>query len=155
MSDIQIIVMEGNYENYDAYNCLLGYISQKAYLGGYGFLCTPDSTIVEQFKISEINSNFTSSRKMWHFIITFQTVWKDISLLEIAVQTAQLFASEYQILFALDLKGTPHLHFGVNAFSYHPDSPILSKEILDGYLKNIQEQLYRQYPNMTATLLYK
>lgn len=118
-------------------------------------MCTPDSTIVEQFKISEINSNFTSSRKMWHFIITFQTVWKDISLLEIAVQTAQLFASEYQILFALDLKGTPHLHFGVNAFSYHPDSPILSKEILDGYLKNIQEQLYRQYPNMTVTLLYK
>lgn len=64
MSDIQIIVMEGNYENHDAYNCLLGYISQKAYLGGYGFCCTPDSTIIEQFRMSEIYSNFTSSRKM-------------------------------------------------------------------------------------------
>lgn len=34
---------------------------------------------------------------MWHFIITLQTDRKDISLLNIAVQTAQLFAPEYQI----------------------------------------------------------
>lgn len=155
MSDIQIIVMEGNYENDDVYNRLLGYISQKAFLGGYGFCCIPEFTIIEQFKMSETYSNFTSLRKMWHFIITFQTKWKDISLLNIAVWTAQLFAPEYQILFALDLEGTPHLHFGVNAFSYHPNSPTLSKEIMDGYLKSIQEWLSVQYPSMTVALLYK
>lgn len=155
MSEIQIIVMEGNYANDDAYRYLLGYISQKAFLGGYGFCCKPGFTIIEQFKMSEKYSNFSSLRKMWHFVITFQTDWKDISLLNIAVQAAQLFAPEYQILFALDLKGTPHLHFGVNAFSYHPDSPILSKEIMDSYLKSIQERLSVQYPTMSVALLYK
>lgn len=155
MSDIQIIVMEGKYDNDDAYNCVLGYIGQKAYLGGYGFHYIPELSIIEQFKMSETFSNYSGSRKIWHFVITFQQSWNHINLLEIAVQSAKLFSPDYQVLFGLDLEGTtPHLHFGVNAFSYHPDTPILSEEIMDYYLRHIQSLLSKQYPNMTVTLLY-
>lgn len=156
MSDIQIIVMEGNYNNSEAYNCVLGYIAQKAYLGGYGFRCTPELSIIDQFEISESLSNHSGFRKIWHFIITFQKSWDHTYLLGIGVQAAKLFSSDYQVLFALDLEGAePHLHFGVNAFSYHPNAPILSEEIMDNYLKQIQNLLSEQYPDMTITLLYK
>ena len=156
MSDIQIIVTEGDYDNNEAYNCVLGYIGQKAYLGGYGFRCIPELSIIEQFKMSENFSKHSGLRKIWHFIITFQKSWNHTPLLEVAVQSAKLFSSDYQVLFALDLEGAaPHLHFGVNAFSYHPDIPILSEEIMDCYLKHIQNLLSQQYPNMTVTLLYK
>lgn len=155
MSDIQITVMEGEYDNVDAYNRVLGYIGQKTYLGGYGFRCIPELSIIEQFKMSETFSNYSSLRKIWHFAITFQDVWPVTTLLQIAVQTAELFSPDYQVLYALDTERTPHLHFGINAFSYHPDSPVLSKEIMDNYLNHLHNLLSGQYPNMTVTLLYK
>lgn len=156
MSDIQITVMAGGYDNEDVYNRVLGYIGQKAYLGGYGFRCIPKLSIIEQFQMSETFSNYSNSRKIWHFAITFLDSWKNICLLEIAVQAAKLFSSDYQVLFALDLEGAaPHLHFGINAFSYHPDTPVLSEEIILTYLEHIKYLLSLQYPNMTVTLIFK
>ncbi len=156
MYDIQIIVTKGAYDNDDAYNCVLGYISQKAYLGGYGFCCIPGLSVTEQFKKSEAASHYSSPRKIWHFYVTFLEVWKQTVLLEIGIQTAKLFSADYQVMFALDLEGRePHLHFGVNAFSYHPDTPILSDKIMSEYLKYIQTLLSQRYPNKTVTLIFK
>lgn len=49
----------------------------------------------------------------------------------------------------------PHLHFGVNAFSYHPEASVLTPEIMQNCLKHIQNRLSAMYPNMTVTLQFQ
>lgn len=155
MSDIRIEALSGDYSNDDVYERLLGYISQKSYIGGFGFTCSPDISIIEQFRLSEIYSSNSGPRKMWHFIITFSTSWDHQSLLQLAADIARGFSPEYQILYGLDTeKGNPHLHFGVNAFSYHPDHPALSEEIMHVYLEQLQTFLQNHYPAMTVTLQF-
>ena len=55
MSDIRIETPDGSYDNEDAYNRVIGYISNKTYFGGYGFYYSPnpDSSIIQQFKLCE------------------------------------------------------------------------------------------------------
>lgn len=155
MSDIRIKNIPGNYENGDVYNCLLGYISKKAYIGGFGFACTPELSIIEQFRLSEICSKHPGSRKMWHFIITFQEEWGTNSLLTMAIRVSSLFAERYQILWGLDYdKKIPHLHFGMNAFSYHLNIPPLSEIEMHECLAHIQQMLQKENPNKTVTLKF-
>lgn len=155
MSNIRIKTIEGMYDNYYVYENVLNYIAQKAYVGGYGFSCIPDYPISEQFRMSETRSSGSSSRKMWHFIITFSASWNLRPLLQLANTVAKGFASKYQILYGVDTeKGNTHLHFGVNAFSYHPDNPVLSEEIMLDYLTQLQTYLQRCYPHMTVTLQF-
>jgi len=156
MSKIRIEVFNGNYDNTDVYNRVLGYISNKTYIGGYGFNYDPQVPIIKQFQLSEQYSNHSSAQKMWHFIITFSDKWNHNELLWIAVQVACLFSSEYQILYGLDTdKGNPHLHFGVNVFSFYPDTPILSREKMYDYLLRIQSFLKKQYAGRTVTLQFQ
>ena len=153
MSDIRIEALKGKYDNDNVYEKLLDYISKKTYIGGYGFSCIPDYPISEQFRMSETCSSGSSSRKMWHFIITFPTSWDHFSLLQLAISTANRFATSYQILFGVDTEqGNAHLHFGVHAFSYYPDYPILSEEAMHNYLTQLQNDLRCRYPHMTVTL---
>lgn len=155
MSDIRIEALSGDYSNDDVYERLLGYISQKSYIGGYGFAYNPDISIIEQFRLSETYSSNSSLRKMWHFIITFSTSWNHQPLLQLADFVAKGFSLEYQVLFGLDTEqGNPHLHFGVNAFSYHPDHSVLSEEIMHDYLKQLQAFLQNHYPAMAVTLQF-
>lgn len=143
MSDTIIKVMPGDYSNDDAYKLTLGYISDKAYIGGYGFSPNLPLSIIEQFQLSEHYSNSANTQKMWHFAIMPYKEYNHTTLLQLAVKISFLFAPQYQILCALDLlrKGKPcipHLHFGVNAFSYHPDTPALSPELMHNYINEIQ-----------------
>lgn len=155
MSDIRIEALPGDYSNDDVYENVLGYIGDKSYIGGFGFTYNPDISIIEQFQLSEQYSSGSSSKKIWHFIITFSTSWHHLILLQLATVIARGFASEYQILFGLDTdQGRPHLHFGVNAFSYHPDLPVLSEEKMLNYLTQLQNYLKKIYPAMTVTLQF-
>lgn len=155
MSDIRIEALPGTYDNDDVYQNVLGYISQKTYIGGCGFVCDPKISIIEQFQLSETCSSHPSPRKMWHFIITFAIAWNHSALLQLAGTVAAAFSQEYQILFGLDIaEGNPHLHFGVNAFSYHPDHPVLSEDGMYTYLTQLQEYLRNHYPNWTVTLQF-
>lgn len=156
MSDIRIEVFSGSYSNDDAYNRVLGYIGQKTYLGGYGFSCNSHSTIIKQFQLSEQYSHYKNPQKIWHFIITFSEPWKHYDLLCMGVHVSAVFKDHYQILFGLDTIGqNPHLHFGVNAFSYRPDDPILNHSRMSQYMLGIQEYLKRNYPYHTVTLQFQ
>lgn len=155
MSDIRIEALPGTYSNEDAYEQVLGYISKKRYIGGFGFTCNPDLPIIRQFRLSQEYSRHSAERKMWHFILTFSTTWTHQLLLQLANNVAAGFAGEYQIMFGVDTgQGRPHLHFGVNAFSYHPDSPVLSEELMHNYLEQLQNYLQNHHPNMTVTLQF-
>lgn len=156
MSDIRIEVFNGLYDNYDAYERLLGYISNKTDCSGYGFNCSLKTSIIEQFHLSETCSHHTNAQKIWHFTITFKECWKDTDLLQMAMTISSLFSSEYQILYGLDKeKGRPHLHFGVNVFSYHPDTPVLSEEKMHKYLIYVQKLLKKLYSLKSVTLQFQ
>ena len=132
MSDIRIEVFNGSYDNDDVYKNLLGYISNKLYCNGYGFNYDPSLSIIDQFRLSEEYSEYQNDQKMWHFIITFSSNLNHKYLLNMAVEVSSKFAANYQIMFGLDAeiingKYRPHLHFSVNAFSYHPKTQPLTK----------------------------
>lgn len=156
MSDIRIETSDGSYGNEDVYNNVIGYISNKTYWGGYGFYCSPDISVIEQFKASEAYSDHTNDQKIWHFWITFSRRWSENELLNLADHIAQLFSSEYQIIYGVDMEErNPHLHFGINAFSYHPDHPVLTPEFMHSCLENLQNILRRWYPCETVTLQFR
>lgn len=153
MSNIRIEVLDGNYDNDDVYNRVLGYISNKKYIGGYGFNYDISLSIIEQFQLSEIYSMYSNEQKIWHFIVTFSSNLDHTYLLNMAVEISLIFTPTYQILFGLDaekspnMKCRPHLHFGVNAFSYHPQILPLTKEYMQRYMNDLQELLSRKYAN--------
>ncbi len=110
MSDIRIEAVKGSYDNDNAYNRVIGYVSNKSYFCGYGFFCHPEISIIEQFRRSETHSNHKSVQKIWHFYITFSGRWKHDDLLNLANQITRLFSPGYQIVYGLDIdKGNPHL----------------------------------------------
>lgn len=156
MSDFRLEVFPGAYSNEDAYKLVLDYIKRKYYICGYGFSLSPTLSILQQYQHAQEYSNQTGSRLIWHFVLTFSEPWKYQTLLQLANQIAILFSEDYQVLYGLDTEGhAPHLHFGVNAFSYHPDSPILSEERLRTYLSMIEDLLLSQFPGRTFTLQFQ
>lgn len=160
MSDIRIEVYPGDYGNTDVYQKVLGYISDKAYFGGFGFSPNLSLSIIEQFQLSEQYSKMDSPQKLWHFCITFSKAWDHTTLLKMAIWISSIFAPQYQVLYALDLErnhkpSTPHLHFCANAFSYHPDSPPLLKELMKNYIEMIQKTLTNQYSPLSVTLQFQ
>lgn len=159
MSDLRIVVFNGSYNNEDAYSKVLGYISNKTYFGSYGFNFSSHLPITGQFQINEIYSAHCQNpdrQKIWHFILTFADRLKDTELLALADQTALLFSAEYQVMYGLDKeKGNLHLHFGVNAFSFYPDNPVLSPERMHGMMKHLQNFLSVRYPAKKVTLQFQ
>lgn len=158
MSDIRIEMFKGDYNNDDAYEGVLYYIGGKTYLGGYGFTFNESLSIIQQFHLSEDSSMHRKpdSRKIWHFGITFLHHHNHTELLQLAAQIALAFSADYQVFYGLDTKGhSSHLHFGVNAFSYHPDTPVLTDEKMRNYIISIQNLLFFRYPGRTITLQYQ
>lgn len=151
MSDIRIEFPNGSYNNEDAYNRVIGYISNKEYIGGYGFHCDESLPIIEQFRLSEIYSSYDNPQKIWHFWITFSSSLDHTYLLNMAVGIAGIFSQEFQVIFGLDTQDKnkkrcrPHLHFGINAFSYYPDIPPLTKDKMMVYIEEISDLLRRNY----------
>ena len=133
--------------------CKAGY---GTYFGGYGFTYNPALSIIEQFKLSETYSSHTHGQKIWHFYITFSTRWNHIDLLNLANQIALIFSPRYQIVYGLDLdKGNPHLHFGLNTFSYYPDIPVITPKLMEDFLIYLQNELKKWYPRKTVTLQFQ
>ena len=156
MSDIRIEVHKGSYDTETSYNKEIGYITNKTYFGGYGFTYNPALSIIEQFKLSETYSSHTHGQKIWHFYITFSTRWNHIDLLNLANQIALIFSPRYQIVYGLDLdKGNPHLHFGLNTFSYYPDIPVITPKLMEDFLIYLQNELKKWYPPKTVTLQFQ
>lgn len=156
MSDIRIEVTNGYYDTDDSYNKVIGYITNKNLFGGYGFYYSHDISIIEQFKLSEMYSDQKNEQKIWHFFITFSKRWNHMELLELANQIAFSLSPQYQIVYGLDIdKGKPHLHFGINAFSYHPDTTVLTPEYFQGCLVYWQNKLAEWYPHKTVTLQFR
>lgn len=156
MSDIHIEVLAGLYEDFNTYRRVLNYIGEKTYVGGYGFYLDPKITIVKQFQLSETYSQYKNPRKMWHFIITFSHHWKDEELLYIGNHISEIFKNDYQILFGLDTKGiNPHLHFGINAFSYNPCISPLTRHKMEEYMSIVQNYFHANYPTVNISLLFQ
>lgn len=156
MSEIRIEVFSGTYSNFDAYEKVINYIHQKEIVGAYGAFGYTSQDYVEQFRMSEQLSHQESLQYIWHFVVSFQRLSNKDTFFGLACQIASLFKNHYQIIFALDTKGSKfHLHFGVNAYSYFPDYPVLSSECMMDYIKNIQNLLSLLYPTASISLQFQ
>lgn len=149
MNNIQIIFPIGEYSNGDAYEAILTYVTSKLYPSGYGIPIpvTRDNSIIYFYK-AQANSNQQSARYLWHFTINFKEKRKDLTqIMLMGQQIAYLFSSAYQVVYGLDL-GTDHthLHFAVNAYSYHPDAPVLSNELMEVYVQQMEQIIKFNYP---------
>lgn len=152
MSSIRVEIFNGLYDNDTVYRNVLTYISKKYATGGYGYYPYDIDSIIRDFELSKEFSLQTSSRNLWHFCVSFSTDFNhkinDQILLTIANNIAIKFCQDYQIYYALD-KGTDnlHLHFAVNAYSYHPATEILSSDKMQIYLLKILSYLHSLYPD--------
>ena len=64
--------------------------------------------------------------------------------------------TSYQILFGLDTDGRrPHLLFGINAFSYNPNVPVLDAIKMKSCMLAVQDQLQKVYFPMRVTLQFQ
>ena len=69
-------------------------------------------------------------QNIWHFCISSRFSQAiNISLWDLQIKIAQIFKDHFQIMYAYDGKKTnhPHIHFAVNAYSYYPTVPALTK----------------------------
>lgn len=156
MSNIRIEVFSGDYTNYDVYQNLINYIGQKYRVGCYGFWGQTVLDCAKQFENCRLLSNQSPEQDIWHFEISFENITDTEKLFRIACQIADFFKDHYQIIFAVDNKGAKfHLHFGVNAYSYYPDYPALTKTRMLEQMNVIQNQLNLQYPNKSITLQFQ
>lgn len=75
----------------------------------------------------------------------------------LANQIAQIFKDHFQIMYAYDGKKTnhPHIHFAVNAYSYYPTVPALTKARFTSYLEKVKLLLRNEYPNTEVQILFK
>lgn len=163
-TNIRLKVCRGSYDNDDAYENVLNYLMAKQFWAGYGFPSYEPCTVIESFRKSKSYSNHTSDRNIWHFVITFDRQWNPNVLYILANIITYHFSSQYQIVFAVDTESktsshtkkkslNTHLHFAVNNYSYHPDTPTLTPEIMREYCISILAYLKQHIPGAHNTRL--
>ena len=153
MSNVRLKVFPGTYANEQSYENVINYITAKALWGGYGFFPYNPQDIIVAFEKSRDYSLQSEERQLWHFTITFSQKLDMHYLYQLANEIAFEFANNYQIVFAVDTAGCPHLHFAVNAFSYHPNTCTLSPDMMKHIACHILEKLHNSGPLFHHTTL--
>ena len=153
MSNVRLKVFPGTYDNEMAYENVINYVTAKAHWGGYGFFPYNAQDIVSAFAKSRDCSLQSEDRQLWHFTITFSQKFEIHYLYQLANEIAFEFANDYQIIFAVDTEGCPHLHFAVNAFSYHPNTCTLSPDKMRNIACHILKKLHNSSPLFQHTTL--
>lgn len=148
MKESLIIIQPGDYANGDAYESVLTYVSKKDYVGGYAIPIPPTKeTLISAYRLAEESSDYQNSRYLWHFVISLPEKVNYKTFLQIADQIAMHIAYEYQVVYALDLqKSCPHIHFAINAYSYHPNQSPLSEDLFEKYIRTAFNILQQTYP---------
>ena len=147
----------GSYSNPDVFEHVLTYVSKKNYIGGCALFypLTRDS-VIKQYYMAEENSLYNTEHRIWHFSVSVSNVRSHRRLILLAEKIATLFASQYQVYYSLELKpGKYHLHFAVNAFSYHPEVQPLTEPIFDQYLEAIRVVLLQEFPTHMPKIIIK
>ena len=152
MKESFIIIQPGDYANTDAYECVLTYVSKKDYVGGYAIPLPPTrDNLITAFYKAEKASNYQNSRYIWHFVISLPEKVDYKKMLHMSDHIAMQMAYQYQVVYALDLqKSHPHIHFAVNAYSYHPDQPLLSEDLFEKYIAIARDILQNTFPAYRA-----
>ena len=154
MKNSLIIIQPGDYANSDAYESVLTYVTKKDYVGGYVIPIPPTrDSLIAAFRSAEENSDYQNSRYLWHFVISLPEKVNYKLYLQMADEIAMRFAYMYQVVYALDLQTShPHIHFAVNAYSYHPNQSPLSEDYFDQYMQMTLVILQNTFPKYKAKL---
>lgn len=139
--------LEGH-TNFDAYDNALNYVFVKNYVNGYGYPCNSTANeIIDFFKIARDTSHYNQDRLLWHFTVSIKGLRKPTVYQKLGRMIAELFAPQYQVVYALDQDpGKHHLHFVVNAISYHPAVLPLNEERFELFIPYIQNIIKTAFP---------
>lgn len=158
MSSIRLQIFPGTYENDSAYEYVLTYVYNKYSTGGYGYYPFDIKSIIHDFEQSKQDSYYKQDRNIWHFAITFSPDYNhcpDFFFMSLAQQVALIYCNDYQVYYGLD-KDTdnPHIHFAVNAYSYHPQAEPLSDSKMEQLLHYAHSKITHLFPKTKVTLSY-
>ena len=158
MSSIRLQIFPGTYDNDSAYEYVLTYIHAKYLTGGYGYYPLDIESIIHDFEKSKSHSSYKQERNIWHFAITFSPEYNhypDFFFMNLAHQVALIYCKNYQIYYSLD-KDTdnPHIHFAVNAYSYHPQVEPLSNQKMEQLFHYTHSILNHIFPKTKVILSY-
>ncbi len=145
--------LEGH-TNFDAYDNVLNYVFAKNYVNGYGYPCNSTAReIIACFKIARDTSPYIQDRLLWHFTVSIKGLRRPTVYQELGRMISELFATQYQVVYALDQDpGKHHLHFVVNAFSYRPNVAPLTEDRFEMFVPYIQNIIKTAFP--ATKLLY-
>lgn len=157
MENILIKVIPEEYADYDSAANLIRYIMSKHSPGGYGYpVPATIESITYSFHFIHESLFPGYGQRLWHFIISFNGKRSSNELLLLADQIAYIFAGNYQVIYGFDPdEGHYHLHFAVNAVSYHSGSIPLDDNIMIQYLHQINSILTGNYPSYKIKLLWE
>lgn len=162
MADIRIEVVNGSYNNEDAYDNLIHYIVKEKYIlnshyfGAYGVYPVTPETASEQFQKSKEESTVYSACNLWHFFISYAFPIRDSINLSLADEIARLFSNEYQVFYGIHTHQVKsHVHYAINSYSYHPQMPPLNEDSLRSYMKKIKLLLNSYYPGKEISLQFR
>lgn len=165
--DTKKIVMKlcsGSYNNNDAINKVIGYISTDEHkpvpINGYGFFPTTADNAINSFQsVDNFMSEFYPDdvRKLWHFVISFDNSFDYNQVLTIAKRLSdRLYNYGYYTFYGIHHLNSKddssnrgyHIHFAIQYFSYDiyilPLYPYLLKEILDKFAITLESD-YRNH----------
>ena len=105
-----------------------------------------------------ILTTYKQDRNIWHFAITFSPEYNhcpDFFFMNLAQQIALIYCNDYQVYYGLD-KDTdnPHIHFAVNAYSYHPQAEPLSDSKMEQLLHYAHSKITHLFSKTKVTLSY-
>ena len=158
MSNIRIEIVPGSFTNENAYENLINYISKpKAIIGGCGIYPFTSEAAINQFYLTKLYSLVSSpdERYLWHFFVSFENA-VDLQFLRIiATSICISFSDNYQSFFGIHLDTDhQHIHFAINAYSFHPYAEKLTEPLLQEYMQNIISYLSNQFNTSNITLQF-
>lgn len=149
MSKFRIEIVDKRYDNEDAYQKAIHYITKPgAFTGACGVYPPDEDTAIAQFNASQEYSQVQSPDEhyLWHFYISSKYFKNAAELLQVASSIALIFSDRYQVYYGVHTDTDHiHIHFAVNAYSYHPYVPTLTIYTLIDYLHKVKSYLCQIY----------
>lgn len=152
MTQAQIQIMPGAYENPDAIDKVIQYICRLDKpapfpLYCYGAAPSPDvsaacGNIIQCFYDSRNMQNNPPEQRLWHFVISFALPFQYMKPMYFYFidAAARLFSNEYADCFSFHTdKAHPHFHFCISSSSYIPGIPSLDTEKMRTYVNQMIE----------------
>ena len=165
MAKLIVKVPVGNYENSDAINRLIGYISTENHhpvlIGGYGFFPVTVANAIDEFnrKDSAMSKFEPSQRKVWHLIYAFDiTISYSLALFIASRVALYCHRKGFLVFYGLHSPDSNnkqrgfHIHFCIQYYNYNFYKSNLEYGYFLNILDKLSKDLIKTFPNITINM---